>query len=125
VAPVSKLKMPLHKFVSAHKDYEDDVNFLARIDLDVEGIVGSYTCPEHEVCIAGLPNGGRLNHMFELTGVAYRPHPVPGSDAFTEALKKRKVDATGKAPVKCPRASGNKKGESAKASASWENASLK
>jgi hypothetical protein len=101
------------------------LKFFARIELDAEGIMGSYTCPEHDACIAGLPNGGRLNRVFKLTGVAYMPRPVPGSDAFTEASKKRKADAAGKAPVKHPRVSGKKKGESAKASASRGKASLK
>jgi hypothetical protein len=57
--------------------------------------------------------------------VAYRPRPVPGSDAFTEASKKRKADAARKALVKRPRASRKKKGESVKVAASWENTSLK
>jgi hypothetical protein len=40
--PVSKLKVPLPKFVAVHKDDdEDDVQFLARVELDVGGIVGS------------------------------------------------------------------------------------
>jgi hypothetical protein len=73
VTPISKLKMPLPKFVAAHKDDEDDVKFLARIELDAEGIMGSYTSPEHDACITGLRNGGHLYHMFELAWVAYRP----------------------------------------------------
>jgi hypothetical protein len=52
--------------------------------------------------------------VFELAGVAYGPRLVPGSNAFTEASKKRKADATGKAPAKRARASKKKKGESAK-----------
>jgi hypothetical protein len=115
VTPISKLKMPLPKFVAARKDDEDDVKFLARIELDAEGIVGSYTLPEHDACFIGLCNGGRLNHVFKPVGVAYRPHLVPSSDAFIEASKKRKADAAGKAPVKRPRASGKKKGEFVKA----------
>jgi hypothetical protein len=33
VAPISKLKVPLPKFVSVHKDDEDDIQFLARVEL--------------------------------------------------------------------------------------------
>jgi hypothetical protein len=76
--------------------------------------VGSYTHLEHDACITSLCNGGHLNHVFELAGVAYGPRLVPGSNAFTEASKKRKADATGKAPAKRTRASKKKKGESAK-----------
>jgi hypothetical protein len=106
---VSKLKIILPKFVAAHKDDEDDVMFLARVELDAEGIVGSYTHPEHDACIVGLCNGGRLNRVFELTGVAYGPRSVPRSNAFTEASMKRKAEAAGKTSVKRPRASGKKK----------------
>jgi hypothetical protein len=32
-----------------------------------------------------VSNGGRLNRVFELAGVAYEPRPVPGIEAYTEA----------------------------------------
>jgi hypothetical protein len=96
VTSVSRLKLPLPKFHAMRKDDEDDAQFLANVELEVEGIVGTYTHLEHDVCMAGLLNWGRLNHMFELAGVPYGPRPVPGMEAFTEASKKRKMDATGK-----------------------------
>jgi hypothetical protein len=34
-----------------------------------------------------------LNQVFEKAGVAYGPHPKPGTEASTEATKKRKADA--------------------------------
>jgi hypothetical protein len=37
-----------------------------------------------------------LNLVFELVGVAYGSHLVPDTGAFTEALKKRKMNVTGK-----------------------------
>jgi hypothetical protein len=37
-----------------------------------------------------------LNLVFELAGVAYGSHLVPDTGAFTEALKKRKMNVTGK-----------------------------
>jgi hypothetical protein len=73
--------------------------------------VGSYTCTEHEAYIAGLQNNGRLNHVIELTGVAYGPHLKPVS---MEVLKKRKVDATGRVLAKRPNAPGKKGTEHAK-----------
>jgi hypothetical protein len=33
--------------------------------------MGSYTCPEHDVCMAGLSNRGQLNRVFELARVPY------------------------------------------------------
>jgi hypothetical protein len=99
VSPVSRLKLPLPKFEVVRKDDEDDVQFLARVELDAEGVVGSYTRLEHDVCVTSLRDGGCPNRVFELAGVAYKSHPVPGTDAFTEASKKRKMDAAGKSPV--------------------------
>jgi hypothetical protein len=69
---VSKLKVPLPKFIVVHNDdNEDDVHFLARVELEAKGIVGSYTKAEHDACLAHIRNGCRLNHVFELAGVAY------------------------------------------------------
>jgi hypothetical protein len=85
VTPVSRLKLPLPKFEAVRKDDEDDIPFLARVELDVEGVVGIYTHPKHDACLAILRNGGRLNRVFELAGVAYKSHLVPGTNAFTEA----------------------------------------
>jgi hypothetical protein len=66
---VSKLKVSLPKFTVVRKDdNEDDVQFLARVELEAEGIVGSYTKVEHDVFLAHACNGGRLKHIFELAG---------------------------------------------------------
>jgi hypothetical protein len=70
VTPVSKLKVPLPKFVVVRKDDEDDVKLLARVELEAKGIVGSCTHPEHEACIMSLRNRGRLNRVFEFAEVA-------------------------------------------------------
>jgi hypothetical protein len=74
VTPVSRLKLPLPKFVVIKKDDEDDVQFLARVELDFEGVVGSYTYLEHNACVASLCNEGCLNCVFEL---ALGPSPRP------------------------------------------------
>jgi hypothetical protein len=96
VTLVLKLRVPLSKFVAIHRESEDDVQFLARVGLEAEGIVGSYTRPEHDACITNLRNGGRLNRVFQLAEVAYGPQPEPGTKEFTEASKKRRLDAAGK-----------------------------
>jgi hypothetical protein len=115
VTSVSKLKVPLLKFVAVRKNDEDDVQFLARVELEAEGIMGSYTCPEHEACIMSLHNGVLLNRVFELAEVAYEPRLEPDTEEFTEASKKRKMDAAGKNMSKHARALGKKKVETAKA----------
>jgi hypothetical protein len=76
VTPVSKLKVPLPRFVVAREDDEDHTKFLARVEKEARVLVGSYTCLEHEAC-AVLPNNGRLNRVLELAGVAYGPRPMP------------------------------------------------
>jgi hypothetical protein len=124
--PVSKLKVPLPKFTAVCRDgNEDEVQFLARVELEVEDIVGSYRKPEHDACLAHLHNGGRLNHIFELVGVTYGPHPMPGTEEFTEAMKEWKLDATEKNPSKCSKAVGKRKMELVKVATSQGKASLK
>jgi hypothetical protein len=88
---------------------------LARVELEAEGIVGSYTRPEHDACIMNLHNGGRLNKLFELAEVAYGPRPEPDNEEFAEASKKRRMDDAGKNPGKRVRALGKKKVETVKA----------
>jgi hypothetical protein len=125
VNPVSRLKLPLPKFEAVRKDDGDNVHFLVRVDLDAEGVVGSYTRPEHDACIASLRNGGRLNHVFELARVAYGSRPVPGTNAFTEASKKRKMDVARKPPLKHMKAPEKRKGETMKIVAPQGETSLK
>jgi hypothetical protein len=104
------LKVLLPKFATVHKDdNENDVQFLVGVELEAEGIVGSYTKAEHDACLMHVRNGGRLNHIFELVGVAYGPRAVPGTDEFTKVMWKRKLDAARKNPSKCPKAAGKKK----------------
>jgi hypothetical protein len=105
LTPISKLKVPLPRFPLSHKDEEDGTSFLARVEQEARTIVGSYTRVEHEACNAGLENNGHLNHVLELTEVAYGPRPTPVS---VEVLKKRKSEASGKVSAKCPKVSEKK-----------------
>jgi hypothetical protein len=51
--PISKLKVPLPKFMAVRKDDDEgDVQFLEMVELEAEGIVGSYTKPEHDAFLA-------------------------------------------------------------------------
>jgi hypothetical protein len=81
------------------------------VELEAENVVGSYSHPEHEACLKCLQNGGRLNRVFELAGVAYGPRPEPGTEAQVEASKKRKVDAYGKTVGKHAKIQAKKKTE--------------
>jgi hypothetical protein len=87
---VSWLKIPLPNFPLHREGEKDDFRFLARVEQEARNIVGGYTCTEHEAYLASILNNGRLNHVLELLGVSYGPHPVPIS---AEVLKKRKADA--------------------------------
>jgi hypothetical protein len=57
--PISKLKVLLPNFIVVRKDdNEDDVQFLVRVELEEEGIVGIYTKAEHDACLAHVLNRG-------------------------------------------------------------------
>jgi hypothetical protein len=83
---VSNLEVPLPRFPLFHEDGEDNARLLVRVEQEARNIVGSYTHTEHEAHVSSLPNGGCLNRVLKLTGVAYGPRPVPAS---AEVLKKR------------------------------------
>jgi hypothetical protein len=87
--PVSRVKLPLLKLRAICSDDEDDVQFLAGVKLEAEGVAGGYTCPKHDAYVMSMQNRGRLNHVFELAGVTYGPQPEPGIEAHTEASRKR------------------------------------
>jgi hypothetical protein len=91
--PVSKLHLPLLEFPIARLPNEMNDHFRARVELAAENIVGSYTRGEHDVCIASVPNEGRVNWVFEQASVPYGPHLELGSEASKEAVRKRKDDA--------------------------------
>jgi hypothetical protein len=84
--------------------------------------VSSYTRAEHEACVSGLPNNGRLNRVLELVGVAYGPHSAPVS---MEVLKKRKAEPSGKVLAKRPKAPEKKGMKPAKVSGARVKGSLK
>jgi hypothetical protein len=83
--PVLKVILPLPEFLVTKFKGESYDHFLARVELGVENVVGNYSHMEHDACIQALPNGGRLNWVFEKAGVAYGPHSKLGTEASMEA----------------------------------------
>jgi hypothetical protein len=76
-------------------------HFLVKVEIDVEKILGSYRAKEHDACeMVKLSNGSCLNRVFEHMGVPYAPHPLLGTDAFTVATKKQKVNVSRKTVMK-------------------------
>jgi hypothetical protein len=106
--PVSKLTVALPKFPITRCLDETIDGFRARVEIAEANIVGRYTCRENMVCDETLPNGGRVNKIFEHAGVPYEPHLEPGSEACEEAAKKRKNDACAGPSTKCVKVYGQK-----------------
>jgi hypothetical protein len=75
--------------------------------------------------LMNLPISCRLNRIFELTGVSYGPRAMPGTNEFTNFMRKRKLDAAGKNLRKRPKVVGKKKMDAVKIAPSWGQASLK
>jgi hypothetical protein len=56
--------VPLLKFPVTQVEGESASQFLVKVELDTERVIGTYSLREHEACVsAKLPNGGRLNHV--------------------------------------------------------------
>jgi hypothetical protein len=58
---MSKVVVPLPDFQVVMTEGESDSQFLAKVDLQVDNINGSYGPRELDACILSLPNGGHLN----------------------------------------------------------------
>jgi hypothetical protein len=90
-APILMVTMLVPEFPLAKLQGDNNDHFLARVELSAKNVVGSYSHVEHDVCVQALPNRGWLNRVFENAGVAYGPRPEPGSEASTEATKKKRL----------------------------------
>jgi hypothetical protein len=92
------------------REVSDDTTAMSEVEMDAERVVESYGRKENEAYIlVMLPNGGRLNRVFEQMGVAYAPRLEPGTKAFTTATKKRKAGSCVKTVVKKARMAPAKK----------------
>jgi hypothetical protein len=113
---VSKLAVPMPMFSVARLPEETNDGFRGRVELVTANIVGRYARGEHDVCVAALPNGGRVNRVFEQAGVSYGPRLKPGSEASKVVALKRKSDVGAGHVGKCVKVS-NRKMVSSKAHA--------
>jgi hypothetical protein len=73
----------------------------------LKGFGGSFGPREYDALVAAnIPNGGRLNRVFEHMGVLYAPRPLPGSKASQATVGKRKAEVSKKLASKkvkaCP-----------------------
>jgi hypothetical protein len=104
---VLKVEVPLPIFPVEAVSMEITYHFLVKVEIDAEKILGSYRAKEHDACeMVKLSNGSCLNRVFKHMGVPYAPHPLLGTDAFTVATKKQKVNVSRKTVMKkgevCP-----------------------
>jgi hypothetical protein len=98
---VSKVETPLPIFTMEAISAEGADHFLAKVEMDAEKVLGSYGPREHDALMTvKLPNGGRINQVFEQMGVPYAPRLLPGTEAFQIATKKRKTDVSKKPSAK-------------------------
>jgi hypothetical protein len=89
---VSKITFSLTEFPIPRLPKEINDHFWVRVELAAENVVGSYARGEHDVCVAVVPNEGRLNQVFEQASVPYGSILDPGSEANKEATKNKKND---------------------------------
>jgi hypothetical protein len=106
--PLSKLVIPLPEFPISKclEDMNDGLR--ARVELATMNVVDRYARKEHKVCVEMVPNGDRVNKVFEQASVPYGPRLEPGSEVCEEATKKRKSDLGVEPSGKCTNVSGRK-----------------
>jgi hypothetical protein len=64
--PMLKVQMPFPLFPIEMVSTEDGSRVLAEVEMEAEIILGSFRSNEHDALkMEKLPNGGRLNHIFE------------------------------------------------------------
>jgi hypothetical protein len=70
-------------------------HILVEVETEAERILGSFRLKHYDtLSMVKLPNGGRLNHIFEQTGLAYAPRLLPSSEAIQVVKEKHKVEVS-------------------------------
>jgi hypothetical protein len=71
------------------------------VETEAERFLGSFEPKEYNILSSmKLPNGGRLNRVFEQMGVPYGPRPLPGTEVSQTAIKKQKAEVSKKLVAK-------------------------
>jgi hypothetical protein len=101
MTPVSKIQTLLPLFPVEPVSAEDAAHVLVEVETEAERFLWSFGLREYDALMtAKLPNGGRLNRVFEKMGVAYAPHLLPGSEASQAARDKWKAEVSKKLAAK-------------------------
>jgi hypothetical protein len=70
--PVPKVRTPLPMFPVEAVSVENASRILAEVETKVENVLGSFGLKKYDaLTTTKLPNGGRLNCIFEQMGLAY------------------------------------------------------
>jgi hypothetical protein len=81
-APVSRVETPHLLFAMGTIAAEYADHFLVEVETETEKVLGRFGPREYDALIlANIPNGGRLNRVFEQMEFLYSPCPEPGSVA--------------------------------------------
>jgi hypothetical protein len=67
--PVSNLVVPLLESPVIRRPEETNDGFQVRVELATVIFAVQYACGEHKACVEIVPNGGRVNRVFEQTSV--------------------------------------------------------
>jgi hypothetical protein len=73
--PLSKVVIPMPMVTPVIRAQETGAAFEARIASTANQLIGNYTTTEH--ASSATLQHGRPSHVFELTGVSYKPRPEP------------------------------------------------
>jgi hypothetical protein len=80
---VSKVQTPLPVFPMRAVSVGNASRLLAEVQTEAERILRSFVLKDYDaLSTANIPNGGRLNRIFEQMGLAYAPRPLLGTEAF-------------------------------------------
>jgi hypothetical protein len=71
-APLLKVMVPLPKVFAMKGSKEKDHEFVMRVCVGANKLVGSYGLMEHQACMSQIRNGC-LKHVFEVASVKYPP----------------------------------------------------
>jgi hypothetical protein len=92
---VSKVQTPLLVFPMEVVSTESASCILVEVETEAKRILGSFTPKEYDaLSMVKLPNGGRLNRIFEQMGLAYTSRPLPGTEAFQVVKEKHKAEVS-------------------------------